>query len=212
MTKSPRKIGVLVSGGAFWEIIFCFLHMENRGYLRSAVGIDTGDDDPSRFSEKRISRAPIERLEDIKATGIDALIVPGGRTLFNSLCDFEKSGNTFRVDDTFRNLIKGIYRLNKPMGAFGAAPLLLVKALQGITRSEPVVTVGNDPKLQASVGSTGAQAVATRPGEVVLDNENRIVSSGGELASKRPAEVYDACENLIKGLDEFIKGRKHEKY
>ena len=108
--------------------------------------------------------------------------------------------------------MKGIYRLGKPIGAFGSASLLVVKALQGIIASEAVITVGNDPKLQAGAVSTGAQAVVTRPGEVVLDEKNKIVSTGGELATNRPAEVYDACENLLKGLDEFIKGRKHEKY
>lgn len=212
MTKSPRKIGVIVSGGAFWEIIFCFLHMENKGYLRLPITIDIDGDEESRYIERRISRTTLEHLQDIKATGIDSLIIPGGKVLFNSLCDFEKSGNSFKVDDIFKTLVKGIYRLGKPVGALGSASLLVAKALQGITESEMVVTVGNDPKLQAGVGSTGAQAVVTRPGEVVLDSENKIVTSGGELASRRPAEVYNSCENVLKGLDEFIKGRKHEKY
>ena len=44
-----------------------------------------------------------------------------------------------------------------------------------------------------------------------MDSENKIVSTGGELASKRPAEIYNSCENILKGLDEFIKGRKYEK-
>jgi len=212
MTKPPRKIGVIVSGGAFWEIIFCFLHLENRGYLRLPVTINTDGGEQSNYIEAKLSRSPIVHIENIKATGIDALIVPGGRILFNSLCDFEKSGNAFKVDDIFKTLIKGIFRLNKPVGAFGPASLLVVKALQGITKTDAVVTVGNDPKLQAGVGSTGAQAVVTRPGEVVLDEENKIASSGGELATKRPAEIYNACENLLRGLDQFIKGRKHEKY
>ena len=212
MTKSPRKIGVIVSGGAFWEIVFCFLHMENKGYMRLPIAIDIDGDEESRYIERRISRTSLENLQDIKATGIDSLIIPGGKILFNSLCDFEKSGNAFKVNDIFKTLVKGIYRLGKPVGAFGSASLLVAKALQGITESEMVVTVGNDPKLQGGVGSTGAQAVVTRPGEVVLDSENKIVTSGGELASKRPAEVYNSCENVLKGLDEFIKGRKHEKY
>ncbi len=212
MTKPPRKIGVIVTGGAFWEIIFCFLHLENKGYLRLPITINSDSDDQARYIEAKLSRSPLVHIEEIKATGINALIVPGGKTLFNSLCDFEKSGNAFKVNDIFKNLVKGIYRLDKPVGAFGSASLLVVKALQGITASEAIVTVGNDPKLQAGIGSTGAQAVVTRPGEVVLDSENKIASTGGELATKRPAEVYDACENLIKGLDEFIKGRKYEKY
>jgi enhancing lycopene biosynthesis protein 2 len=212
MTKPPRKIGVIVTGGAFWEIIFCFLHLENKGYIRLPVTVNR--DGEQRFGdiETKLSRSAVEPIENIKATGIDALIVPGGKALFNLLCDFEKSGDVLKVDDVFKTLIKGMYRLEKPIGVLGPASLPVVKALQGILKVGAVVTVGNDPKLQAGIGSTGAQAVVTRPGEVVLDDENKIVSTGGELATRRPVEVYDACENLLKGLDGFIKGRKHEKY
>jgi hypothetical protein len=68
--------------------------------------------------------------------------------------------------------------------------------------------VGNNPKLQSGIENTGARAVVTHPGEVVLDEENKIVTCGGESGTKRPAEVYSACENLLTGLDEFIKSRK----
>ena len=212
MPKSPRKIAVIISGGAFWEIIYSLLHMEIKGYMRSPITIDTDGDEHSRSVETQISRLPLEPLENIKATGIDALIIPGGNALFNTLCDFEKVGNAFKVNDVFKTLVKGIYRLGKPIGTFGPASLPVVKSLQGIAGTSLVVTVGNDPRLQSGVGSAGGQAVVTRPGEVVLDEENRIVSTGGEFATRRPTEVFEACENLIKGLDEFIKGRKHEKY
>ena len=212
MPKSPRKIAVIISGGAYWEIIYSLLHIEIKGYMRSPVSVSANGDEQSRRVESQLSRLPLERLEDIKATGIDALIIPGGNGLFNMLCDFEQAGNAFKVNDTFKTLVKGIYRLGKPIGTFGPASLPVVKALQGITGAGLVVTVGNDPKLQSGVGSAGGQAVVTRPGEVVLDEENRIVSTGGEFATRRPTEVFEACENLIKGLDEFIKGRKHEKY
>jgi enhancing lycopene biosynthesis protein 2 len=212
MTKPPRKIGVIVTGGAFWEIIFCFLHLENKGYIRLPISVKRDGEERFGDIEAKLSRSAVEPIENIKATGIDALVVPGGRNLFNLLCDFEKSGDALKVDDVFKTLVKGMYRLEKPVGAFGAASLPIVKSLQGILKVGAVVTVGNDPKLQAGIGSTGAQAVVTRPGEVVLDDENKIVSTGGESATRRPAEVYDACENLLKGLDGFIKGRKHEKY
>lgn len=212
MPKSPRKIAVIISGGAFWEIIYSFLHIENKGYLRSPVAVGLDGLEQFRSVETQLSRLPLEPIENIKATGIDALIVPGGMGLFNTLCDFEKAGNAFKVNDIFKTLVKGIYRLGKPIGTFGPASLPVAKALQGIANSGLVVTVGNDPRLQAGIGSAGGQAVVTRPGEVVLDEENRIVSTGGELATRRPKEVFEACENLVKGLDEFIKGRKHEKY
>jgi enhancing lycopene biosynthesis protein 2 len=212
MPKSPRKIGVIISGGAFWEIIYSFLHIENKGYLRLPITVQVDGNEQSRHNETLLSRLPLEPIENVRATGIDALIVPGGADLYRTLCDFEKVGDAFKVNDVFKTLVKGIFRLGKPIGVFGPASLPVVKALQGIANTGMVVTVGNDPRLQGGVGSAGGQAVVTRPGEVVLDEDNMIVSTGGELATRRPTEVFEACENLIKGLDEFIKGRKHEKY
>lgn len=213
MSKTPRKIGIIVSGGAYWEVIYCFFHIEKTGYLRQPITIQNDDEaDIHNKTELSLSKHSIEFIDNIKATSIDGLIVHSGVELFNSLCDFENVGNALKIDDSLKALIKGMYRLEKPIGAFGSASLLVAKSLQGITNAGAVVTVGNDPKLQDAIGSTGAQAVVTRPGEVVLDEENKIVSSGGEFNTKRPAEVFGACENLMNGIVEFIKGRKHEKY
>ncbi len=213
MSKTPSKIGIIVSSGAFWEIIYCFYHIEKSGYLRQPITVQNDDEvDIQNKIELNLSKHSIEHINNIKATGINGLIIHSGVELFNSLCDFENAGNALKIDNSLKGLIKGMYRLEKPIGAFGEASLLVAKSLQGITKAGPVVTVGNDPKLQDGIGSTGAQAVVTRPGEVVLDEENKIVSSGGEFNTKRPVEVFGACDNLMKGIDEFIKGRKHEKY
>jgi len=158
--------------------------------------------------EEELSRLTLITIEKVKATSIDAVIIPGGMRLFRGLCDFEEAGDTVKVDSRLKTLLKGIYRLEKPIGAFGPAVLLVAKALQGITRSGPVVTVGNDPRLQAGIEKSGAQAVVTRPGEVVLDEINKLVTSGGELGTKRVGEVNAACENLLSGLTELIEDRK----
>ena len=154
--------------------------------------------------ESEIARTSITSLADFKATGIDFVIIPGGRRLFSSLCNYDDAGNAYKVHEGLKNLIKGVYRLNKPIGAFGSASVLVTKSLQGITKSGPVVTVGSDPKLQAAIMASGAQAVVTRPNEVILDETNKIVTSGGELGSKRPSEIYEACGNVISALIELI--------
>jgi enhancing lycopene biosynthesis protein 2 len=157
--------------------------------------------------ERELSRLTPVKIESVKATEIDALIIPGGIRLFRELCNYEAAGDSMKVDDRLKTLLKGIYRLEKPIGAFGPAVLLLTKALQGITTSGPVVTVGNDPRLQAGIEKSGAQSVITRPGEVVLDETNKLVTSGGELGTKRVSEVNAACENLLSGLTELMIDR-----
>jgi len=209
MTNSPRKIGIVVSGGNPWEIVFCILQIERHKFMRMPIKLGFDGVAPGASAvEPDLSRQSHIAMEDVKATGIEGIIIPGGRRLFNSLCNFETAGDSLKVDDNLKNLLKGIYRLEKPIGAFGESAFLVTKALQGITRSGLVVTIGNDPKLQAGIEMSGAQAVVTRPGEVVLDETNKIVTSGGELSTKRAGEVFSSCENLLSGLIGLIEGKE----
>ena len=205
MTKSPRKIGIITNGGNPWEIVFCILHLENYKFMRSPIFYNSDGLSPDMYAlESDLVRQTATDIEDVKATGIEGLIVPGGNRILNKLCNFEAVGDSMKVDDQFKNLLKNVYRLEKPIGAFGEAALLVAKALQGITRSGLVVTVGNDPKIQAGIEMCGAQAVVTRPGEVVLDETNKVITSGGELGTRRAKDIYSSCENLVSGMTGLI--------
>ncbi len=205
MAFTPRKAGIIISGGNPWEVLFCFLHLEKQGFLRLPISVPgTGPANYISQIESELARMSIVPLSQVKATGIDGLIIPGGQRLLDSMCNFSEVGNAFRVNEDLKNLLKGVYRLNKPIEAFGVASVLVTKALQGITRSGLVVTVGSDPKLQAAVMAAGAQAVVTRPNEVILDQTNKLITTGGELGTKRPSEVLESCGNMISALSELI--------
>jgi enhancing lycopene biosynthesis protein 2 len=208
MAKSPRKIGIILSGGNPWELIFCIFHLEKNKIMRLPITVFADKSQPGiDLLEQDLVRHSSVKISDVKATGIEGLIIPGGTRLFDGLCNFASAGDSLRINDALKSLIKGVYRLEKPIGAFGESAFLVAKSLQGITRSGLVVTVGNDPKLQAGIEKCGAQAVITRPGEVVLDETNKIVTSGGELSTKRSGEVYAACENLLTGMAGFLKNK-----
>jgi enhancing lycopene biosynthesis protein 2 len=206
MTSTPRKAGIIISGGNPWEILFCIFHLEKKGYLRLPISVpETGPADFVAQIDSELARMTLCSVADVKATSIDALIIPGGRRLLDSVSNYSEAGDAFKVNEDFKNLLKGIYRLNKPIAAFGAASVLVTKSLQGITQSGLVVTVGSDPKLQAAITAAGSQAVVTRPGEVVLDETNKLITTGGELGTKRPSEVFESCGNMISALSELIK-------
>jgi len=195
----------VISGGNPWEILFTFLHLEKRGFMRLAITVTVdGPLELMKSLDSEIARGATATLSEVKATGLDTIIIPGGKRLVGCLGNVDEAGGTFRIDDDLKNMIKGMYRLGKPIGAFGPAAALVTKSLQGITKSGPVVTVGSDPKLQAVISASGAQAVVTRPGEVVIDQENKLATSGGELGSKRPSEVFESCGNLVSALTELI--------
>jgi enhancing lycopene biosynthesis protein 2 len=205
MAKTPRKAGIIISGGNPWEILFSIFHLEKQGFMRLAISVPiTASSKITHDLDSEIARSSLIDLNDVRATGLDAMIIPGGMRLFASLGNIDESGGALKVDEGLKNLLKGIYRLGKPIGAFGPGVALVVKSLQGITRSGAVVTVGSDPKLQAVVSASGAQAVVTRPGEVVIDQSNKLATSGGELGSKRPSEVFESCGNIVSALLELI--------
>ncbi len=210
-SKIPKRIGVLLSSDSLWEIIFCFQEIEKNGYLRLAVAYAPENLDQLIVKKRndildKIARIDIIDAPEMKTGSISALIMSAGKEEFDSLCDFEKKGEAFGIDLKFRSFVRTVYRKGLPIGAFGYAVPLLAKAVQGITKSGPVVTVGNDPKLQSGIEATGAQAITTRPTEVIIDNTNKLVTCGGQLASTRLVEVADDCKNMFKAILELIKG------
>jgi enhancing lycopene biosynthesis protein 2 len=210
-SKIPKRIGVLLSRDSLWEIIFCFHEIEKNGYMR--LPISFVDDTPGHPETKNndpvlnnLSRIEIIDSEELKTGSIQALIMCSSKNEFNSLCNFEVKGEAFGIDLKLRAFLRTVYRKGLPIGAFGYAVPLLVKAVQGITKTGPIVTVGNDPRLQSGVEAAGAQAITTRPTEVIIDNTNMLVTSGGQLASKRLTEVAADCENMFKAILELLKG------
>jgi len=210
-SKIPKRIGVLLSGELLWEVVFSFYQIENNGYMRLPITITPENMDPvvlkyKKSIYKNLAGMSLTDVEELKTGSLKGLIMSVGPTEFEYFCDFEKMGPAFKVSQNLKALLKAVYRKGLPIGAFGYAVPLLAKAIQGITKSGPVVTVGNDPKLQIGVEAAGAQAITTRPTEVVIDQTNKIITSGGQLASRRLNEVSDGCENMFKAILELIKG------
>jgi enhancing lycopene biosynthesis protein 2 len=210
-SKIPKRIGVLLSSESLWEIIFCFQEIEKNGYMRLPVSFKPESADAAMLASRNkihnsLSRIEIIDTEDVKVSSIRALIICAGKAEFNSYGNFEEKGEAFGIDLKLRSFLRTVYRKGLPIGAFGYAVPLLIKAVQGITKTGPIVTVGNDPRLQAGIEAAGSQAITTRPTEVVIDNTNKLVTSGGQLASKRLTEVAADCENMFKAILELIKG------
>lgn len=210
-SKIPKRIGVLLSTESLWEVVFCFQQIEINNYMRMALTftVKNSEQEPESTQNsifKRLSGIDLEYAPEVQTGSLKAVIMTAGESEFNNLCDFETRGEAFGVDHDLRAFIRAIYRKGLPIGAFGYAVPLLVKSIQGICNTGPVVTVGNNPKLQAGIEATGSQAITTRPTEVIIDHSNKLVTSGGQLASNRLIEVAADCENMFTALTELIKG------
>lgn len=210
-SKIPKRIGVIVSCERPWEISYIYYQIDLHGFLRLPIVQYPSGEDPKRSEERkaavsRLSNMDAEAAPEVKTGSLQALIICCGRADFEAYCNFFSAKEAFGVDPGLREFLRRAFRRGLPIGALGYAVPLLVKSIQGLTGGGAVVTVGNDPLLQSGIEAAGAQAVVTRPTEVIIDETNRLVTSGGEHASNRPTEVAAACENVVKALIELIKG------
>jgi len=209
-SKIPKRIGVTLSYESVWEVVFSFYQVEHHGYLRMAIALDDGisraPDSVKTSVFKNLSGINVEKASDIKTGSLRALVISVGESEFDSLCDFSSKNEAYAVDHVFRAFVREVYRRGLPIGSFGRAVPLVVKSIQGIARAGPMVTVGNNPKLQAGIEAAGAQAITTRPTEVIIDHANKLVTSGGQLASNRLVEVAADCENMFEAIIELSKG------
>jgi enhancing lycopene biosynthesis protein 2 len=210
-SRIPRRIGVLLSAEMLWEDVFSFFYIENSSYMKMALFLFPDEiESQSRSSRKtllgKLSGLDLEDAAEVKISALQALILIISESEFSVFCDFEAKGSAFGVNGKLRTFLRAVYRRGLPIGAFGFAVPLLVKSIQGIAKTGPLVTVGNNPKLQAGIEASGAQAITTRPTEVIIDHNNKLVTSGGQLGSNRLIEVAADCENMIRALTELIKG------
>jgi enhancing lycopene biosynthesis protein 2 len=210
-SKIPRRIGVVLSAESIWEVVYTFYQIDLNGYMRLPIAYDPANQEgkPNAFRMTyydSLSKLEIAKTDEVKQGSLRALIVSAGENEFNQLSTFQQAGEAFGVDQGLRAFLRAAYRRGMPIGAFGFAVPLLVKSIQGITKTGPVVTVGNNPILQTAMETAGGQAVVTRPTEVIIDETNNLVTSGGMMATNRPTEVAQDCENMFKAIMELIKG------
>jgi len=210
-SKIPRRIGVLLSAESLWEIVFTFHQIDLNGFMRLPIIYEQADSDIKPDGRRKaffemLSKIEIAKTDEVKPGSLQALIITVGQNEFNQLSNFQEAGEAFGVNQGWRAFLRAAYRRGMPIGAFGYAVPMLVKSIQGITKTGPVVTVGNNPILQTGIEAAGAQAVITRPTEVLIDETNNLITSGGMMSTNRPTEVAQDCENMFKAILELIKG------
>jgi len=210
-SKIPKRIGVMASAETPWETTFIYYQIDFHNLLRLPIVQFPAAEDPHKSEERKatlsnFSRMEVQAASEVKTSSLQALIICVGPRDFDLYCNFRSAGVAFGVDPGMREFLRRAFRRGLPIGAFGYAVPILVKSIQGLTSGGAVVTVGNDPLLQSGIEASGAQAVVTRPTEVIIDEMNHLVTSGGQYASNRPTEVAADCENMMKAIIELIKG------
>jgi enhancing lycopene biosynthesis protein 2 len=138
----------------------------------------------------RIARGEITDLKSAHPEDFDGVILPGGFGAATNLCNFATKGPEGKVQEDVKSFLLGMHELKKPIGAICISPALmaLLFGAKGVK-----VTIGNDEGTANAINKTGASHFNCPVGEIVVDEENKIVST--------PAYMYGDAK-----LDEISSG------
>ncbi|MDD2366022.1 MAG: isoprenoid biosynthesis glyoxalase ElbB [Desulfuromonadaceae bacterium] len=216
-----KKIGVVLSGCGVYdgseihEAVFTLLAIDRAGCEAVCMAPDielnvvnhltteaSGEKRNVLHESARIARGNIADIKTVKATELDAVILPGGFGAAKNLSDFAVKGSAATVNGEVARLLRDMYEAKKPIGAVCIAPALLA-ALFGKELS-PTVTIGNDAGTAAEIDKTGAKHQECPVTGFVVDRENRIVTSPAYMLANRISEVCDGVDNCVKELIKLI--------
>ena len=146
----------------------------------------------------RIARGKITDIKMVKATDLDALVLPGGVGAAKTLSDFAANGANMTVNPEVARLVTEMHTAGKPMGFICIAPVIAAKVL-GAT-----VTIGSDRNVAAAIAQMGGKHVACRVDEIVLDEKNRVVSTPAYMLGEIISQVAPGIEKLVAGVLKLV--------
>ena len=147
------------------------------------------------FAESaRIARGELVDLATVRAADLDALIIPGGFGVAKNLCSFAVDGPNCTINSDIEALIQEIHSAGKPAGFICIAPALAAKALgaHGVT-----LTIGNDAETAANLEQLGATHVDCAVEDIVVDEDNRVVSTPAYMLGPSIGPVSQGIEKLV---------------
>jgi len=147
----------------------------------------------------RIARGEISPLSEFDASDIDALIIPGGFGVGKNLCSYAFDGDQCTVNDEVANAILATHKAKKPIGALCIAPVILAQILPGVK-----LTMGQDNQAALHIQKMGADHIPTNHGEIIVDTENKIISTPCYMLDSNIHQVYVGIEKLVEKTLEIM--------
>ena len=140
----------------------------------------------------RIARGKIRDLATVSAQEIDAIVFPGGFGAAKNLCDFAFAGASMVVNPDVARIIAEMRAAKKPIGLLCISPALGAKLIPGAK-----LTFGAACDASVAAESMGAHHVVTRVDQIVVDEENRLVTTGAYMMGPWVADVAKGVDALV---------------
>lgn len=208
-----KNVGVVLSGCGVYdgaeihEAVLTLLALDRAGAQAVCFAPDksqlhvinhlTGDEMPEErnvlVESARIARGNIQPLSQADASQLDALIVPGGFGAAKNLSSFASEGAECWIDKDLAKLTQQMYKANKPIGFMCISPVLLPKLLDQQVR----LTIGNDPDQGEVIDAMGGEPVICPVDDIVVDIENKVVTTPAYMLAKSIGEAADGIDKLV---------------
>jgi enhancing lycopene biosynthesis protein 2 len=146
----------------------------------------------------RIARSKIKALSDFHHEDFDILVLPGGSGVAYNLCTFAVDGDRMTVLPQVEAGIRAMHKAGKPIGALCISPVIIAKVLKNVT-----VTFGRDEEKNAIFQKSGTKAINADARSIVVDRENKIVTTPCYMLDARISEISEGIEKCIQQLISF---------
>jgi len=146
----------------------------------------------------RIARGNIKDLKEYDAEDYDGIIMPGGLGAAKNLSTFAFDGPHCFVNQDVERAVRDTAARGKPIGALCIAPAIIAKILGQVE-----ITIGEDAATEAAIAQMGASHTKTTHGEIVVDRENKVVTTPCYMLDARVDQIGAGAENLVLAMLEM---------
>lgn len=219
-----KKVGVVLSGcghqdgSEIHEAVFTLHALEKAGAEAIIMAPDmdqfhvinhlNGNEDLSEsrnilVESARIARGKVIDVASVSGHQLDALIFPGGTGMAKNIFDYSMAGINCTVISDVQRLVVEILEADKPLGAICIAPVMVAKVLEYLGRTG-TVTGGFNVEINNDIKAMGINTIEVGAEEIVVDKENKIVTTPAYVDAKSMNESCTGIEKLVNKVLELI--------
>jgi enhancing lycopene biosynthesis protein 2 len=187
----------IASQGAAYQIFAP--DIEQHHVVNHLTGAEMDEHRNVLVESARIARGDIKDLGEFKAEDFDAIIFPGGFGAAKNLSTFAFDGSNCKVNSEVEAAIRGMVSLGKPVGALCISPVILAKLLGDVE-----ITIGDDAGTIEAIEEMGATHKPTTHGEVVIDQEKKVVTTPCYMLDATISQIGEGASNVVKAILEMV--------
>jgi len=143
----------------------------------------------------RIARGKIQPLSEFNSADFDGLVFPGGFGASKNLSSFAFDGPDCSINGDVEIAIKKMAEAKKPIGALCISPVIMAKIFDNVN-----LTIGQDKDTANAVETMGANHKSTSHGEVVVDDNYKLVTTPCYMLDANIVQIGDGADAVVKTM------------